>query len=444
MLKILKNTFNELYTNKINYCLFKEFENPEVSFLGEIDDIDILVCKDDFKKFEKIVKKHGFYIANLKIFNDGIFYYIGYDFDTMKYIILHVYTKLRIGNKKYKEYHYKYEHLILKQKKYNKKFCFYYIDQENEFLLLITRLSMKKKIKEDDKNRLKYLLEQLKDKKKYDNTISNILFAKSYKFIINFFVENELNDSLKILNKYFRKNKSKQIIPMLFRIINESKNLIFVYIKHKLKIPKYKIRTFGNLFALQGIDGAGKSTQLDIISGNNFLKLTGIKTIYGGNNQYWWPFLHKRLVFFASKQDLFSKFYKKWLSILTIFDRRLRLVKAYLYIIRGYDVVFDRYFYDDLTSIIKLKLEGKKISLVGKIFRNHIIKKPKITFFLSLTAEEAYKRKQDYSFDKVQLMIKSYNEVFKARKEVLKIDAMQSINDISKIIVSNIVFSTRE
>lgn len=446
MLTVCKKLFEELNKNSIEYLSFKSIEQNKNDLNGERGDLDILLKKSDFSKADELLTQLNFRKAILPPSSDGICFYLGYDNETQKYITLHLHPELRFGSKKYKEFRWSIEDEIFKRKIFDAELGINTISKEDEFCLLFLRMTLKRNPKKNDLKRLSYLSNNIQEKDIILKEIIQKIIGKPINVLLGIdytsgvIVEMQKEYKPKVL-KHFRRAEGNNI-NIAKRIITGEYVFLISSITRLLGFPSYRIRRKGLLIALQGIDGCGKSTQVKILSNLKYLQTTGLKMTYGGSNQYWIPFLKKSLIFFSEKKGILVKIIKAFLSSLSVLDRRMRLLPAIINVWKGKIVIFDRYFYDDLSSIQKMNTSKKKISTIKRISKKILLgqlgRVPDMTFFLDIDAEDSYKRKQDYPFEEVKEQIEAYREVFKDRKEVIYIDATMSIEDVNHKIMEYI------
>lgn len=443
MLKICTDLFEKFNQDLIQYVVVKSIERVGPDTNGEAEDVDLLISTKSKKKSETILSNLGFKKILSPGEYDGLGFYIGYDPQTRKQILIHIHNKLRIGHKLYKQFHLKLEHEILQNRIFNEEYRVYTTSPDLEFCILLTRMILRTRYKVEDIARLNFLSKRIKKTDSIALSIISEMFGNS----IDYFTSITYNPLtlLSLNHKYGPRTKrylSRTFLEkclILSRVIDGNKKLIIKTLCSLYKFPKYRIRRYGKLVAFQGVDGSGKSTQVNLLLETKYLQITGIKRIYGGNNEYWIPGLTTISQKLSTKRDNFSNFLKSILSVLTIIDRRLRMIPALINIIKGKIVIFDRYFYDDLSYIPKMKTDKKKSSLikrtVKKIFMSKLGYTPHLTIFLDINTEDAYKRKQDYSFEKVNIQIDAYRDILINRKEVTTINACNSIDHINQEII---------
>lgn len=447
MLQICKELFNQFNKNSVKYVVVKSIERVGPDTSGDSEDIDLLVSSLDKDLSDKILRSIGFKKVLFPKEFDGLGFYIGYDIQTRKQILLHIHNKLRIGNKKYKELHFKIEDYIFENRIFNNDYQLYTTNPQSEFYILLIRTILRKKHKQEDLNRLNSLAKILDLNNDSLINLSTVMlntplnFFKDYKYTAK---------SAYILHKrYSRKVRlylsgtPLERINVIFRIINGIWTYVLKIILHLLGFPRYIIRTSGKLVAFQGIDGSGKSTQIKHLLETKYLQITGVKRIYGGNNEYWIPGLKGLSKRLSNKTGTMIDLAKSILSVFTIIDRRLRIIPAFLNMRQRKIVVFDRYFYDDLSYNSKAKISKEKIPSIKRFTKKLLMSglgyTPHLTIFLDIDAKDAYKRKQDYPLEKVEIQVDAYREILRGRKEVEVIDANDSIEAINQSIMKLLI-----
>ena len=429
-MSLVLDTLRSFNDHDIKYCVFKEFDLIEKTIVGD-EDIDILIDNDDFSSAHRILIDSGYYKCKYRKMNDGIMFYLGYDQISGTPSLLHIHTKLRIGTKREKQLRWNdLEKYILKHWRDDNPYCIKVIAPEEEICLLFIRMILRKKPNQDDYSRLSELMNKVNiNDVFFSDSIKQMIGAKEtidlYKYINSpIFGTNEERNCI---NRFLSKGLLNKI-SILNRMVYSKVMHVILALRKKLNYPEKPIRTFGSIFAVVGVDGCGKSTLISNIKNDPFLKWTGVRVIYGGNNNYWIPGLKKE------KKGVI------W-GVLRSIDRRLRVVSAWLTVLKGKIVVFDRYFYDDY---IGYKTRKKTKKTFGKrvydcLLHSWIGIKPRLTFFLDIDPDTAYERKQDYSYDLLCENIKNYRDCLVRRKEVILLDATHTPDEIKKTVICHIL-----
>lgn len=425
-MSLVLNVLERLNNCNIKYCIFKEFDLIEKTILGE-EDIDILIGYDEYQKVHNILVDSGYKKCKWRKMNDGIMFYLGYDANVGAQSLLHIHTKLRIGTKREKQLHWKeLEDRILNNYVIDDKYNIRVISPEDEICLLFIRMILRKKPNNDDFSRLEYLSKKI--------NINNVPLTETIKCMIG--KNNSISLDSYILMPVFgtneeRKKIEKYLSKGFYNKIKIANRCIYSKIMHyilairkKMQCPDKPVRSIGHIYAVVGVDGCGKSTLISNLKNDPYLKLTGIKVIYGGNNNYWIPGIDK------TKKGIFF-------SLLRFFDKRMRIIFALLITLHGKTVVFDRYYYDDYIAFLN---KTKHKSFIKKVYdtmlRGWIGIRPRKAIFLDIDPQTAYERKQDYSFDKLCSNIANYRRFLKKQNEVVFIDATLAPEIIKREVIN--------
>jgi thymidylate kinase len=423
MLKVFKKVFTELNVIGIDYIIYKSLNCLKEDLMGLRGDIDVLVEEAQLKRFKTVLNDNFFFFA-LNKSKKGPSYFLSLDLETHNLVMLDVNTKIQFGSKPFKPY---ILHLKLKDFKiFLNESDLKLLHHEDYIPLMFMMRVVSKSEKIIDLNELKdfiksknilssHSLDNLEKmtNQSWSEISNNILKASDWSLLKNEYSQSIISKSAK--NKCFSfKNK----FPKFFIKIN--------WLKTKyLNYPSYRIRSKGFLVAFVGVDGSGKSSLVDYISNLEFFKLTGVKRIYFGNNEYWIP----GLVFMLKRNK--SKLLRVFFRAIATIDRRGRMLYAKHLIRRGYVVLADRYFYDDL---IGEELKNKKRSIweniYHKVFFIKNFKKPELVIFMDVSPEVAYQRKQDYSYDIMLKMNKTYKDFMYKVDDVLIVDADKTQKEV--------------
>ena len=427
----------ERFNKSVSYCVFKEIDLIEKTAAGE-EDIDILVDAKDMKKAKQIMLDLGYRECMWPKYLTGIKFYIGYDQELGGMSLLHIHTKLRIGTKRAKELRWKsLEREILTNCDVNPVYGCNVIKPEHEICLLFVRMILRKKPNKDDYARIEELI-QIVD-------INEGAFADSVKQMIRkmgdinipeYIHQNAFGSDAERegIRKYLKKGIPNMLGANL-RLLWCKVHFPMLWLRSKLRFPNKPIHRFGKVYAIIGVDGSGKTTLVDNIMSDFYMNLIGVKRIYGGNNEYA-PWLQKAV----ENIDRYKGISRKIIGWMCIFDKRSRIFRALMICLTGKNVIFDRYYYDDLVGhYITMEKEQRFIRRVAsKIIKGWIGIKPHKTFYLDISPEVAYSRKKDYSFEKLCANINMYRNVMFNRKEVVVVDATMPAEEVKKTIISYI------
>jgi len=431
VLKIYAELFEKLNAANVKYVVYKGLDHIAQDLLGKGGDIDIYVSRQCMIKFEKIVLNSCYSLVK---YNGSSRYYYGLDIDTKLPSLLDVVTTIPLGKKPYKNIDLcvNYENLdVIKHR------CFPLINIVNKVdsikLMLLIKSSAHTVTKGDIKN-FERINETLHEKGNYLNTVILKIFGHDFMYKAEDKSEKDYSSVFdrnykKILNH--NKDNLKNKLTLLFRIIQQGKLV--------LGFPFYKRKKRGQLIAFVGVDGAGKTTIIAKLEDMEFFKALSLKSIYFGNNEYWIPGLN------WLANNIKNKKVMKVLSLAARIDRQLRVFIAIYYMWMGRDVVADRYYYDDIYTLIynnkikKISFTDNIMLLIRNITSVRMLYTPDKTIFLNVSPEIAYERKQDYSYDKLTETISGYQELLKDRKEVVVVDADQPMDLVFNKVVNEIL-----
>ena len=167
---------------------------------------------------------------------------------------------------------------------------------------------------------LRYILALRRDKKAIDFFNKNKDLLMENNFYLNYLENNPFNC---INLDLFFKNK----LLFIYKCLGVKCLILLSYKKFKFHLESIKKR---KIIGIVGVDGAGKSYVIEILTKYN------IKTIYMGFKEFKFEKSYKKII---GKNVFFTFFVHFFVFI----ENWVRLLKAKLYNLRGYDVIFDRY-----------------------------------------------------------------------------------------------------
>jgi len=345
MLKLYKTLFQQLDYTNIDYCIYKSLNHLEDDLNGLRGDIDILASEQDKDSFLKIANQCGFCCKKV---NDSHFYLLGIDLETHKMVMIDLSTVIYAGKKPFKPFS-----LTVCMKKLSINNHDIKILSEIDYIplmFLIRVMSSSEKLKDLEELQDYFLRNNSKiNKKGYVHSViedSIACWSDVEKSII------EAKSWRELKNKYMLKATALYRIDRIkflssrFILFNKALNKV----KKIFDFPPYRVRK-GRLIAFIGVDGSGKSSTINYLKKLPYFKLTGVKRIYFGSNEYWVPGLHFLLIRSAD----WSKYLKILVGTLALIDRQLRSVGAYYHLLIGNTVLADRYVFDEFI--------GRKMSL---------------------------------------------------------------------------------
>ena len=299
-LKNIENLFNEMDLNEIRYCHWKSNEHLKEALEGETD-LDILFDISQKALVEDIFKKNKIHLFVAPWYRryEGIFDYIGFDQATGKIFHIHTHFKLMIGEVGVKSFHLPWEEIILKNVVIDNDNNFKAASPDIEYLLLVVRTALKFQKFNNSSNKqiaghfeveARWLFERVNLKNviafsdKYLNEeiskLINEIITKP-KFSVKFFsiLRNKLVD---FLSQQRKLNKSRVLLLQLTHLLLRIKNKSLKITGLKPQINKRRIQQKGIVITLMGPDGAGKSTQTNILT-KELMKKVNVLFIYMGS-----------------------------------------------------------------------------------------------------------------------------------------------------------------
>lgn len=417
MLKILENLFDSLNENEIDYCLYKSLCDFDDDSNGLRGDIDILLDKAHFREFERIVKESKFLTVTNPFMRK---YYIGHDIHANRWIILDVSTKIPAGVKPFKKHSLNIDTRLLNKRigpKHVKMldWCDYIP------LMFILRLNARA-IKEADINELKSLLSMADIKSGYLASQLEEASGIGWNGVKNSIKSNQIYD-----DRIHLREKTRKLLSTDTGLTIKSYLVYFYKIRYFLLRclgrPQFFVKGRAPIIAIMGVDGAGKSSAIEYLKNNSFLKITGVRFIYMGNNNYWMPGM-KALIALSKKGGIL----KKIAIIFAFLDKRMRTLFMLYYSYMGNIVIADRYFYDEFVS---REVDRRQFGPIRQhmhkaydlIFNKLLFLHPDLTVYLDVSPEVAFSRKQDYEFAKVEQMISAYRNFFDKHSRVTLVNA---------------------
>ena len=433
MLKIYEELFSELEKNEIDYCIYKGLNHLSEDLKGDRGDIDILIDNKNLNGFENILNTNKFK-KDMK--NNFPIYYFGLDKDTYKCVMIDIDNKIRLGEKPYRPYFYFID--IEKIKKELKNSVWILANEDYIPLMFFQRSTASSPRQKDLVELQELLVNKHNVKNGYMCSIIESMLNVSWEEI-----EADIKDAKNwdILQKKYKKNILNSIqvdYKLLFQQKFQKVTSLAIRVKNKfLKTPSYKIRNQGYLVAFIGVDGAGKSSTIDYLLGLDYFKVTGIKRVYFGNNEYWIPGVTWGL------QNAKNRWLKIFFALLAHTDKSLRSLIAYYYVKRGFIVVADRFYYDDFIGYEMTKKDVRATKSIFKKFYRYIFKpriwiKPDMTIFLDVSPKVAYSRKQDYSFEMMLEVNRVYKEYMPSVDNVVIVDTDKEQKIVYDKVVSTI------
>lgn len=423
MLIIYKSLFDAVKRDKIRCCVYKSLNHLDKDLEGVRGDLDIVVKHDDLARFLHVAKGLNFLISKVSNLH---YYLFGLDQTSMRTVMIDLSTVVLAGPKPAKPYYFQLDmDRVLIQDD-----IVPVLSQPDYLLLMLMVRMLSKNEREEDLKELQQLVNTVNVNESYLVSLVTEHCNKDWVVLaedINrarSWVDLRVNYS-EPLSKAFVLNGLKAFgtrLPVMQKTM--------IRMARYFGFPPYKVNRLGKLIVLIGVDGAGKTSAVNHLISLDIMKLTGVKRIYFGNNEYWMPGLRKLLV----KSVTWPRLLRIMLSTIASLDRRARALIAFRHLIVGKTVIADRYYFDDLIglSINREKEEAgiyPRPNLLKKLYRSimhpRILMEPDLTLFLSVSPERAYERKQDYSYEKMLEVNQAYNYFFQKMENVRIINCDQ-------------------
>ena len=408
------------------YKSLNDFDDDSNGLRG---DIDILVERADFPEFERVLKQCNFLTVTNPFSRK---YYIGYDIGIGRWVILDVSSKIPAGIKPFKRRSLNIDTRLLKKRTAQNgvkmlDWCDYLP------LMFILRLNALT-VKDADINELKSLLSRDYIKPGYLAAQLEELSGIDW---------TDLTDSIKSDSIYTNciplRKRTSRLLSADFKLTIKS-HLTFFYrawafLMRHLGRPQFVIKGRAPIIAVMGVDGAGKSSAIEYLKKNSFLKIPGVRFCYMGHFTYWIPGMN-RLISLSKKGGIFKK-----IAIIAAFlDKRMRTLFMIYHSRIGNVVIADRYFYDEMVSRavsprLFSPIRRQMHRVYDVIFNKILFLHPDVTIYLDVSPEMAFARKQDYEFAKVKKMIAAYREFFDKHPRVALVNADESHETVKREIM---------
>jgi len=493
VIKLIK-ALNE---NEVSYCHWKSNEHLIPGIYGKTD-LDILIRRQDSKKFIKILNGLGFVQLRSNIYQpvNSIDDWLGYCSSSQITIHIHAHYKIVTGKKFVKEYYLPWEEIVLNNVITDSSTGMEIIDPNLELIILLIRLSIKLSFKnrlkslftsksiisKDIQNEIDYLLSHC-DEKKVKEYIE-ILFnnektlSSHLKEIIMHSKHNRVSITRlkKLINKHLNKYRTYSSILTNYKYEKHKMKYYYNSIKSVLKIDinrKKSPITGGLIIAFIGADGSGKSTMLNETYNWLNWKINVVK-LYLGSGDYNEDFglkLIKRFIKKNKNKNSTNKVNDQYLSkdSNTDFKSKLRtILKAMVFVyiaknkmktlqkaskmsMKGTIVLLDRYpqtqFFgiNDGRNIRYNNEPGMYGSIIHrlskveeKLFSRMQEIHPDIVFKLNVDPSIAIQRKPDHDFNHIKTKVDIVSKLSFKNSIVYEINANSSIYEVQNLIKNSI------
>ncbi len=439
MLVSYVDLFVNLELEKCEYCIYKGLNHLEDDLNGKRGDVDILVSESTLSRFEQIALKCGFKKSMSQTSYPN--YYLKRDEQTGRMAMIDLDVKLRFGQKP-QPFHLRPNWNEMKIAKKNIDGTILNVLDTHDYLPLMLMMRITSNHPQKSTISEICILYNEIDKEKLNcSYFSKILMELTRSS------ENELYDNINDFLTWDRLQVlyKQTILDSLGGSKLRTSIRLFIYLyyswylrlkarlKKVIKQPPYHLHQ-GVIIGMIGVDGAGKSSAVDAVLNDQFYKVSGVKRIYFGNGEYWFPGLN-----WMSKSFSKMPVFRYILLFLKNFDRQMRSLWA-LYLRKSGNVVLcDRYYYDDECGKVLRNKNMKNLNAFAKFKRKissliqpRMIITPDLTLFFNVSPAVAYTRKKDFSYETMLEVNQCYREIMKNRPEVVFIDADQEHSKVLK------------
>ncbi len=262
------------------------------------------------------------------------------------------------------------------------------------------------------------------------------------------------DDTLDLILQDYFDTKKKDCFFIEYFIKEKKENNNYSYFKNSVNYGidtlKNSIRGKGFIITFSGVDGAGKSTIIEqlahriekqlrkpVIVLRHRPSILPILSVWTKGKQKAHQDAVNNLprqgvnINFTSSLFRFSYYYLDYLIG--------QFVIYFKYILRGYVVIYDRYYFDFINDSKRSNIVmSKNISSFGYQF----LLKPKFNFFLFADAATILNRKKELSKTTIEQLTNDYKNLFKALKSKSQFAVYESINNEDIEVTLNRVLTT--
>ena len=450
MLEIYQQLFKELKKTQISCYVYKGLDHLPQDLDGERGDLDIIVNRADFPEFKEVLFRVGFMMVRTR---NAPYYFFSRDPATGRFVMVDAETSLRFGRKPRRAFRLNSDWTRIQM---DEQLSVPVIAEPDYIpLMLMMRLtsaSPKPADFEEIKNSLStHGVEFFRDS--YLGSLADSINSKGG---VSLLEAATFATGWKKLQDAYRTKLLRMIaggaLPCEWLKWKERTGSLILRwkarLRHLFKLPPNVVRKRGWILAFIGVDGSGKSSLVDSILEDYYFKTTGVRRVYFGSNEYWIPgvlrlhgFLHRLLRPIPVIRGI--------PGLLLNLDRQLRVLFALYYRFQGKIVLCDRYYHDD--EIGRRIQEKKQVQPSEKtmfsrlkqflidITRVRMLVQPDLTFFLDVSPDVAYERKQDYPFETMLEVNKEYKEYMKTRDKTVIINADLSQSEVRRQVIAHIM-----
>lgn len=408
----LNRVFLELEDLNIQYCILRNYE--KLPYYTD-NDIDILVSKyrkqDMIRIAKNTAKELGWSLYDQIEYSCTALYFTKIIENKLEVIHLDICTDIDWKN-----------NIIISGQEIlsniDKIRGFYIPNKYMEvIILLFIRLIYNGKVKEEYKSKIIKLIEQIN-------------FEKLQKYIISILGNSDGIELCNLLNEFdfnsIDKNVDKYRKSIKIRNFKFNSNYIELTFKYYKRILFRTICPKGRIISIMGVDGSGKSTIIDEIN-KDFMKIYSKKikvfhwrpTLFGGRKN------SEGQISTPHSKDEYSRFFSLLKYVYIWLDYVFGyVIKVLPYKVKGYLIIFDRYYYDLYIDKKRYRLNIPEwIIKIGEIF----VAKPKYVIALTGDAEKVYNRKKEITLDETIRQINVIKTISLKRDNFYEVDCVQNI-----------------
>lgn len=413
---IVERFFKQAAAANLDCLIWKSIDNLQLQLLGRAD-VDLLVHPRSHTGVVALLKSLGALPVPQNSIPPNLRMYVAYDAATGGFALFHLHRQMIFGGKNSKEYLYPQLNEVFAMKRLEDGYPI--ISHEHEFVMLHLEGLMKGKIGER-RSRLLELKAVLR------------LQAAPLQRDLPYYLGTDVSGLLAHLESAEFATRLAPLAATVRQRLLQGQSLRFIWsrlfgrlLPYVRRFPFYLARGYRTTprihTVLLGMDGAGKSTTIANLQQALEGRLPS-RFIYMGFNQFYWPSrVMMRLHAFCKERRIPVLHLVVWgvWSLMRRLDMRLRRRTGSVYAAVGYDVYYDRYFYDAKIALPSLdKPEPGWKKPLKRVLRwlDTRYPRPHLVVLLDVRPETAFKRKGQHSIEDCQAMYDQYHRIIDSIK----------------------------